>query len=212
MALDAARRHDVELSSIVQHALTSIGSELSIPATQVFIDANAAKTISETGLGGFTDPQSGHVFIWIDPARRGDRRSDPFAWLPSLLAHELHHSKRIIEGPGYGKTLLEMLVTEGLADVFVREVFPGEPTFPWDSALAPDQSERLWQIARQELSRPANSARWLNGHEDVPRFAGYTLGYHLVLGYLGVEPGATAASAVAVKAEAVLRASTFGRS
>jgi hypothetical protein len=33
-------------------------------------------------------------------------------WLPRTIAHELHHSKRINDGPGYGKTIEQAVVTE----------------------------------------------------------------------------------------------------
>jgi uncharacterized protein YjaZ len=108
-------------------------------------------------------------------------------WLPATLAHELHHSRRIQRGPGYGATLGEALVSEGLADAFVHEAFPSTPSQPWDHALSESQLEATWLRAKSELWSPYSvkeHQRWFFGvGGDVPRWAGYSLGYWLVSQY-----------------------------
>ena len=49
------------------------------------------------------------------------------------IAHEVHHCLRMA-GPGYGRTLGEALVSEGLAGQFVRYLF-GNPPEPWECAV-----------------------------------------------------------------------------
>jgi hypothetical protein len=78
--------------------------------------------IPETGVGGLTD-ESGDVRIAIDVERR-DLRESLETWVPAMVAHEVHHSSRIRTGTGYGATLGEALVSEGLADHFASQVFP----------------------------------------------------------------------------------------
>ena len=56
-------------------------------------------------------------------------------------------------GPGYGITLAEALVTEGLADHFVAEAFPDTPPQPWDHALSAEQETRALAKGASDLQR-----------------------------------------------------------
>jgi uncharacterized protein YjaZ len=116
------------------------------------------------------------------------------------VAHELHHTSRIRTGPGYGKTLGEALVTEGLADHFASEAFPDTPPQPWDNALSKDQEAELWRKAQSILDVPGgyNHQAWFfgGGAAGLPRWTGYTLGYKIVLAYLGDDRSASSAAGV----------------
>ena len=68
--------------------------------------------LPETGVHGYA-PTAHYAELTLDPG------NPQFAlrWrseVPATLAHELHHCRRW-RGPGYGSTLLEALVSEGLA-------------------------------------------------------------------------------------------------
>jgi uncharacterized protein YjaZ len=116
-------------------------------------------------------------------------------WVPATLAHELHHSSRIRTGPGYGITLAEALVTEGLADHFVAEAFPRTPPQPWDNAISAEQETELWRKAQSILKVPYgyNHQAWFFGGRNLPRWAGYTLGYRIADAYLGDDHSASSA-------------------
>jgi hypothetical protein len=107
-------------------------------------------------------------------------------------------------GPGYGITLAEALVSEGLADHFVADAFPDTPPQPWDNALAADQETALWRKAQSVLEVPAgyNHRTWFFGGGDLPRWAGYTLGYRIAEAYLGDD--FSASSAVGTEAGTVI--------
>jgi hypothetical protein len=117
------------------------------------------------------------------------------AKLPSIVAHELHHVARM-RGPGYGGTLLEAVVSEGLADHYAEELL-GEPLPPWVTALS-DAEYVVWlERARQEFdSTTCNHARWFFGAGSIPNWTGYTLGFRLVSDYMDDNPGSTAASLI----------------
>jgi hypothetical protein len=158
--------------------------------------------IPETGVAGFTD-ESGDVRIAIDVERR-DLRESLETWVPAMVAHELHHSSRIRTGPGYGATLGEALVSEGLADHFASQVFPHTPPQPWDHALTNSQEHALWRLARRELNvRTYNHFEWFLGGGSIAHWAGYTLGYDIVGRYLR-EHHQSASDAVAVSAAKVI--------
>jgi uncharacterized protein YjaZ len=84
-------------------------------------------------------------------------------------------------GPGYGITLGEALVTEGLADHFAAEAFPDTPPQPWDHALSAEQEAELWRKAQPILDVPGgyNHPVWFRDSGSLPRWAGYTLGYRI---------------------------------
>jgi hypothetical protein len=171
----------------------------------ITVSADASQTIPEIGVGGYTDPRSGNVDIWIDP-RRAHLRDALETWIPASVAHELDHSSRIRTGPGYGYTLGEAIVSEGLADRFVYQAFPRTPTQPWDHALTTAQAHRYWLEARSQLASPdSQHAVWFFGRGSIPRWTGYTLGYAVVGSYLR-QQDLRAARAVGVSAASILAA------
>jgi len=166
---------------------------------------DAARTIPEVGFGGFTNPGTGDVFVWLAHSPPAAPTAASFRrWLHATLAHELHHSSRIRSGPGYGTHLGEALVTEGLADSFALEIVRGAPTLPWDSALTIEERVSTWLPAREALWSGYDHDRWFFGHGDLPRWAGYSLGFDAVQQYLDAGQGRTAATSVAVDAHEVL--------
>jgi hypothetical protein len=173
---------------------------------RIEVALDAAGLIPEIGVGGFTNPATVDVFTTIDSTPPGGLKTALETWVPPLVAHELHHSSRIRTGPGYGKTLGEALVSEGLADHFAPEAFPDTPPQPWDNALSNDQEAELWRKAQSILDVPGgyNHQAWFfgGGAAGLPRWSGYTLGYRIVHAYLGDDRSAS--SAVGVTAGTVI--------
>jgi hypothetical protein len=83
-------------------------------------------------MGGY-NPGPGEVLLYADPARP-DLDSVLWSELLPQLAHEVHHAMRR-RAMGYGTTLLQAAVSEGLADHFSLEA-SGGITRPWAVALA----------------------------------------------------------------------------
>jgi Predicted Zn-dependent protease (DUF2268) len=171
---------------------------------RIEVALDAARAIPGIGVGGFANPATGDVSVWIDEAPPGGLKAALETWIPATVAHELHHSSRIRMGPGYGITLAEALVTEGLADHFAAEAFPDTPPQPWDHALSADQETELWRKAQAVLDVPRgyNHHSWFVGGGDLPRWAGYTLGYRIAEAYLGED--LSASSAVETEADSVI--------
>lgn len=97
--------------------------------------------------------------------------------LPCTLAHELHHVQRW-RSVGFGQTLLEALVSEGLAQHFEHLMYGRIPIY----AMPMSDMSVLWQQAKSELADSYNYNAWFLGSEEekLPRWAGYALGYELV--------------------------------
>jgi hypothetical protein len=118
----------VDLEDVAGGALRRATSLLPGLVARVTVDVDPAGAIPGIGVGGYTDPTSG-MSISIDPSvARLDRTLR--VWLPQALAHELDHTARIQAGPGYGSSLLEAMVTEGMADAFSVQCFPGRRASP----------------------------------------------------------------------------------
>jgi uncharacterized protein YjaZ len=113
-----------------------------------------------------------------------------------MLAHEAHHAARF-RGPGYGRTLLEAIVSEGLADHFAVELL-SVPVQPWSDALPFGETDSWLERARPVLDTAAygHEAWFFASTSEIPRWTGYTLGYRLVERYKAAHPGATATTLV----------------
>lgn len=156
---------------------------------EVQLDETATAVIPEIGVGGITDG-NGNVRVWIEERPPQGLRKALETWIPATVAHELHHSSRVRVGPGYGGTLGEALVSEGLADRFMEEAFPATPAAPWDQAIPKQRVRDLWRRARPILSKTwsvggYDHRAWFFGGGDLPRWGGYTLAYRIAGAYLG---------------------------
>ena len=191
-AARAAERAGVDLEAIVDAAVDRVGRHLDLPETVISVLVRPGSVIPETGIGGFTDPSTGEVFVYVDPRRR-DFASAVDDWLALTIAHELHHATRVAGGPGYGYSLQMTIVSEGLADVLSLETFPHRPP-PWTRALGHRALCLWWRRAlRRDLY---DHDVWFYGAGRVPRWAGYSIGYALVRSYLRAHPSETAAELV----------------
>lgn len=199
----------VSLTGDVTRDLTRIAALLPGPSTVIIIEQSANVT-PQTGELGYTDPTTGQVLIQLDPRSQVPFSETLAVWLPEALAHEIHHSVRTLAGPGFGTTLGEFLVSEGMASAFFHQAFPGTNA-PWDSALTPVQEHTLWDRAKPLLNQTGLLLyeQWFYGGNGVPEWAGFTIGYHIAEDYIQHHPGTTAASLVAAPAATVLAGSTY---
>jgi hypothetical protein len=116
------------------------------------------------------------------------------------LFHEFHHALRW-EGPGYGTTLGEVLVSEGLAQRFLHEVMDCPPE-PFEVAV-PDDVCEAWRgdaLAGFEDADYDHDA-WFFGTGQQPNWLGYTLGRRMVDRVLARHPQDTALSLAAADAQ-----------
>jgi uncharacterized protein YjaZ len=137
-------------------------------------------------MGGF-NPNGSEVIISVDPDATMLEESVRDELGPTV-AHEIHHARRR-RAVGYGSTLLQAMISEGLADHFAIEVF-GVDAPPWSTALDAPTTDSLRIVAEGEWNaRPYDHARWFYGTEpDIPRWTGYTVGFDLVADYLAADP------------------------
>jgi uncharacterized protein YjaZ len=208
--LDAYEEIPARLLQAIQRellaALTQVSTLLSVAQVDVVVaPAQARSVIPELGMTGMSHGK-GRITISIDPD--SPRINDPQreVRLLGVLAHELHHVTRT-RGPGYGGSLGEALVSEGLAQCF--EVEAGAPVPFYGVALEPEALRRAAERARKEIGVPMyDHAAWFFGRRGDPawpRHAGYSLGFALVEDWLA-RNDTNAAAAATVPAARILDA------
>ena len=195
----------------LETALPRILSRLAIDRVDIVVGyVDPFWTIPAWGIGGFTHGK-GQITIALAPhhPRFGD--SERGERLAAILAHELHYIARG-RGPGYGRTLGEALVSEGLAQCFEVEIGCAPP--PYAVALRDAELSDFAARAREELNaQDYDHGAWFFGRRGDPRFpkdGGYSLDYALVRAWLDLE-GTTASAAVGTAAAPLIEDWTSGR-
>lgn len=136
-------------------------------------------------------PVPGVIEIALTPDR-----FDPAMFTRVLVRQMAHLIRR--EGPGYGKSLGEVLVSEGLAGHFVLQVMGG-PAEAIDTVRPAQGAMRqaLNEWARRDYDHP----RWFNGKGDLRKGTGNSLGHRLIAEHLAQNPGDSAAVLARAPAE-----------
>lgn len=142
------------------------------------------------GIGSHC-PAPGLIEVTLDPAR-----FDPQLLIRTLV-HEFHHLIRW-DGPGYGRSLGEVLVSEGMAGHFVLQVLGGAPD-PWDTTVPASGVARM--AMNEWARRDYDHARWFFGKGDLRNATGYGLGHRIVAEHMAQNPGSDAATLAAMPAE-----------
>lgn len=185
-----------QIERLIPSIFEEVESRFPLPSVEVLIEDNPTATIAETGLGGFS-PDANHVYVRINPEKKGLKKNFERE-LRSTLAHELHHCARWAS-VGYGTTLLEAMVSEGLADHFDIEVNKSKPK-PWSVALSERELRTVREKAEPLFYSAYDESEWFFGSADVPPWAGYSLGFKIVGDYIE-QTGSSAGALVGERAE-----------
>lgn len=179
------KKYSKELRSVTKVAVFKVKKLLPLKDIDIIFYNNPKKTIAEIGgLGGSTfDTHT--IFISLNHLHPNFRRAIKHELLP-LLAHELFHAVHVSQHQ-CGTTMLEAMISEGLADHFSMEVTGKKIASPWSYALTTNEKKKMLKKAKKEWHKLTyDHSKWFFGAHDksVPRWTGYTLGYDLVEKYL----------------------------
>lgn len=172
------------------------------PVDIIFYDS-PEETIKEIGIGGYS-PNAYTLLVYLNPEFANFNKTIN-EQTERILAHELYHCMRW-KGPGYGTTLLEALISEGLADHFDMEINHQDPQF-WDLALTKHQLQIIRKKAQKEYyNTNYNHTDWFFGspEKNIPKYSGYALGFQLVNNYLKAHSDKKASGLYSVKAKDIL--------
>jgi hypothetical protein len=183
------------ICSSIDHAQARAEAVTEPADLDVVIQAWPGRVIAHLGHAGYT-PTGDMIQLTFDPSNPNCAKNlgEP---LERVIVHELHHALRW-RGPGYGRTLGEALVTEGLAGHFAQQLFGGPPE-RWESSLGGVGLESAAQDAASAWEDETyDHAAWFFGTDPVWR--GYALGFALVGRYLATHPDDTPATLVHAEA------------
>jgi uncharacterized protein YjaZ len=174
---------EAELRLAFNEVLEKVNSKLQLPEIDVVMVDYPDTVIPETGVVGYAITKN-LLYVYVDPDSI-HFKTHAHEEIVSTLTHELHHCARM-STVGYGKTLLEAIVSEGLADHFDIEINHHEPK-PWSISIQDSGLEKVFSKAALEFDNANyNHAAWFFGSEEkgIPRWSGYSLGFKLVRDYM----------------------------
>ena len=206
-AVAALRSSSIEAS--VRSAVERSQSLLPGPATTVCIlaaDSSWTYLQDMHGVGGFT-AGAGKIWLTILPVEGWNER------ITNAVAHEYHHSAwtKLHSQHDPILNMADYLVFEGRADSFARLIEP-QGQSPWTNALTPRQESEAWRTIQRHLeSTDAQLLQglMLGGAEGVRRWAGYTIGFHIVQAFLKGHPDLSASQWTAIAAGELLKQSSY---
>lgn len=164
-----------EVRAAVAESVARVTGHLDLPDFDLVVQAGGGG--ADWGVSGISRAP-GVVELTLSPGR----------FAPELvirrMVRELHHLARW-ERPGYGRSLGEVLVSEGLAGHFVASVLGGPPD-PWDATVPPSglAKRAMTEWAWRDLDR----GLWFEGRGNIRKWAGYGLAHRLVAEHLSREP------------------------
>ncbi|NHN83576.1 hypothetical protein GOB93_02835 [Acetobacter musti] len=146
------------------------------PALDILVNCSRA-VIPETGCGGRA-LRPDLFELRLDPKNAALGGNLATGVIRRTILHEVHHCMRMA-GPGYGLTLGEALVSEGLAGRFVQHLLRTPPE-PWECAVGEEVLPDFMPSDEQLWTRPYDHAGWFFGAGGrYPRWLGYSLGFWL---------------------------------
>ena len=196
-AQDKLTAHNEWLNTCLTETYAKASMLMNIPSLDIIVKAGT-QVIPEKGHLGYS-PEPGIVYITVDP-KNLSFCSNHNNSLERMFAHELHHAARWA-GPGYGFTLGEAIVSEGLAGHFTLELFGGEPE-PWESLNEVEVQSHILRTRKDWDRTDYDHNAWFYGTSNLPRWLGYTVGFNLVTRFLLANPHLRASMLTNVNAKA----------
>lgn len=169
---------------------------LGVEGVDVVVIDEPEMTIPEWGVGGYT--YGPHVIVVaLDPAGAVNGHH-----IERTLVHEFHHTMRW-RGAGCGGCLGQMLVSEGMAQLFEEEVFGEAPFFSRVNITDDEIAAARTELYESEFSQ----RKWFFGADGIVFSFGYTYGYQLCKAYADAT-GLRASQLIGVSSRDVLELET----
>lgn len=168
------------LKKVIKEYVSKAGLILKIPLVNVTVYPNSDFTIPETGEGGYAVSKD-WFSIYVDATKKSNELNRIIKEIiPGTIYHEMNHVARW-KYTGFGSTLLEVMVTEGLASVFAKEQWKSGKD-PWSNYSKKEISNLLDIFKQRKKSNDAayNHEEWFYGTGKLPRWIGYKIGSYIV--------------------------------
>ncbi len=207
--IDITDSLSVEIIARIQNIIPRI--QKLIPADSITIDLamSSSEVLPMFGVGGRTTSDHS-LSMYFDPKNPNFR----VEFLVRSLVHECLHPTRL-RMLHWQLTLLECMITEGLADHFMIELLKGDRP-AWTSALTEEEIKQYLVKVKPVLR--LKHELWNNkftqnyfvpwmfgrkGDNPIPGWTGYTLGWRIVDNYLRAHPEVRTSDLVFTPAEVI---------
>lgn len=135
-------------------------------------------------------------------------------YIPAAVAHEDLEVLRY-DRIGYYTAYVDLLanmVTDGMADSFATA--QTQLMLSWDNVLSPQQEQQIWQRIQPDLLTTGSLAQMTavmfgDATQGFPPDTGYTIGFHIVQGYLARHPGAAFSTLAGLSTAAIFDGSGY---
>lgn len=182
--LETEKKLDLKMKSLLEETIKEQAAKacslLGIVYVNITVYSNPNFVIPETGEGGYA--ASGDWFqIYIDPTRNEDELKKIITTnIPLTIYHEFNHVARW-NSTGYGSTLPEAIVTEGLASVFAAENWKKSKS-PWTKYSQTEINSllKIFQARNKKEDGNYSHQEWFYGAGELPRWIGYKLGFYVI--------------------------------
>lgn len=171
-----------KINKAFNNAANVCGTVLGLDRVDVICVDDSSMVIPEIGVGGYTS--SRHLmYLYIDPSRSIDEQE-----IFNTLCHEFHHARRF-DGPGYGKTLFDAMIFEGLAVAFEQECTEADGFIPKELLKRKETKKLINKYASKFEDTAFDHLAWFIYDKDneLPRWAGYDMGYYIARKYLSAK-------------------------
>lgn len=193
--------HRTEIIFSANECVRCIERFISLDKMDVIFLSDKKEVIPDFGIGGYS-PNHHTVFIYFDTDKY-PIDNDLLFKMQRLLAHEINHCLRYTT-TDFGKTLGEQVISEGIADNFSLEVIGGV-TYPWCKSIK-EEDLPYWidELKQRSLDVDVYKEWFHNFKGIIPKWVGYSLGFHIVRTYLDKHPGLKAHNLINVQANEIL--------
>ena len=174
----SVRNQELIKEVVFKHA-TVAAQKLNIDFINIVIYPNHDLTIPKVGSGGFA-PNSDWIRLAIDPRRKDEEVENIIKnIIPLSVYHEMNHVARWMK-PGYGTSLMEVIISEGLAIVFAEENW-NLFVAPWGKYTKNEIAKYLLVLKKRNRKKDKNydHAEWFFG-KGKPNWIGYKLGAYII--------------------------------
>lgn len=164
----------------IRAAATAIAKQVELPRLDVIITRIPGfEGIPEIGMEGHAY-RRGCFSLTVSPDNTNFEAAVEAGHIRTTVTHEVNHCMRMAL-VGYGLSLGQALVSEGLAGQFTRRILNSQPE-PWDVALGRDMIPQFLPTTEELASTEYDHSAWFFGHAPsrYPRWLGYSLGYAIV--------------------------------
>ncbi|MEK7602964.1 MAG: DUF2268 domain-containing putative Zn-dependent protease [Patescibacteria group bacterium] len=174
-------------------SLASLPKNFVVNNVDIVVQDLPTWVVPELGIVGHT--YSGHIIhISLD-----SNRDVAHVNIVKTIIHELHHAARW-QSVGFGSTLGEAIVSEGLACLLEEEICGETPIY----SKVKISKKNVTQVQAEMNKEQYDRSKWFFGSQkDIPRWFGYTYGYEICKKYANLN-NTSASKMVSLKARKIL--------